>query len=114
MFLVYKAYIQLQITYAAEAGAFIFKQNLLHLQAIQNMALCLIGDYDWDTTNVQIHKDNYIPTLQTYIKQQTQNFYRQFRQNQNRLITQLDQCVPKHTHTYSCQKSYFHKATYVA
>ena len=66
------AYIRPQITYAAEAWAFISKSYLTRLQAIQNKAIRLIGDYDWDYTNAQIHEDNNMPTLHTYITQQTQ------------------------------------------
>ena len=101
--LLYKSYIRPQITYAAEARAFISESNLRRLQAIQNKAIRLIDDYDWDTTDLQIHEDNNIPTLQTYIKQ-THNFYKKFIHNQNRLMAQLGQCDRKHKCIYSHHK----------
>jgi len=61
------------------------------------------GDYDWDFTNVQIHEDNNIPTLHTYIQEQTRKFYKKITQNRNRLITQLGQCGPNHTHILTPQ-----------
>jgi len=95
--LLYQAYIRPQIIYAAEAWAFISKSNLTRLQAIQNRAIRLIGDYDWDYTNAQIHEDNNMPTLHTYIKHQTQNFYKKFKHHKNRIITQLGQSGPNNT-----------------
>ena len=64
------------------------------MQEIQNKAIRLIGDYDWDYTNAQIHEDNKMSTLHTYIKQQTVNFYKKFKHYRNRIITLLDQCGP--------------------
>ena len=58
--LVYSAYIRPILAYA---------------EVVQNKALRMIGDYDYDTRVMQLHQDNDISTLKNYIKQQTRKFY---------------------------------------
>ena len=68
-------YIRPQITYAAEAWAFLSKRNMRRLQVAQNIALRIIGGYDIDTRVEQLHSDIDILTFHTYMKQQAHKFY---------------------------------------
>ena len=52
---------------------------------VQNRALHMIGDYDYDTRVTQLHHDNDIPTLKQCIKQQTHKFYSNTATNTNEL-----------------------------
>jgi hypothetical protein len=65
---------------------------------VQNKALRIIGDYDYDVTIQQLHEDCNIPTLKHYIKQQARKFYDKTATNTNTLITQLGQYDPHNTH----------------
>ena len=95
--LVYSAYIRPILTYAAEAWAYILKQNMSRLQVVQNRALRIIRDYDYDVTIQQLHEDCDIPTLKQYIRQQARKFYNKTATNTNTLITQLGQYDPHNT-----------------
>ena len=67
------------------------------LQVVQNRALRIIGDYDYDVTLEQLHEDCNIPTLKQYIKHQAHKFYSKTATNTNTLITQLGQYDPHNT-----------------
>ena len=63
LLLLYKTYIRPVMTYASPAWAFIPKASMQRLQVVQNMALRLIGGYDWYARINKMHSDLEIPKL---------------------------------------------------
>ena len=81
--LVYTAYIRLQVSYEAEAWAFLSESNMRRLQVIQKKALHIIRGYDINTRVARLESNNDISTLHTYNRQQAEKFYNNFTDNQN-------------------------------
>lgn len=68
------------------------------IQVVQNKALRIIGDYDYDSAVEQLNEDCYIPILKRYIIQKARKLYCKTATNTNSLITQLGLYDPHNTH----------------
>jgi hypothetical protein len=104
--LLYKSYVQSQMTYASPAWAFITKTQFSRLQVVQNGALRIIGGYDIRTTDM--HFDHKIPLLKSYVKTLALKMYASAKINRIRYVrtfgsasTVLDPRVPRPLHILS-------------
>ena len=77
------------MTYASPAWAFITKNQLSHLQVVQNRALQIIGGHDRRTCTDDMHLDFKIPTLKSYIKTWAFKMYAFVKTSRNRYVRKL-------------------------
>ena len=78
------------MTYASPAWAFISKTNMNRLQVVQNKALRIIGGYDWYTRTEQLHFDNEILMLKSFIKKLASKLYAYAKTSRNKYIRKLE------------------------
>ena len=77
------------MTYASPAWAFITKTKFSRLQVVQNRALRIIGGYDIRTRSTEIHFDNKIPLLKSFVKTLDLKMYASAKTNRNRYVRKL-------------------------
>ena len=75
--------------YAAPAWAFITKSSVRRLQAVQNQALRLIGDYARYTRIYKMHSNLEITKLKSFMKYLAFKLYSSAKLNRNRYIERL-------------------------
>lgn len=86
--LLYKQVLRPILTYAAPIWVIATPTNLDLLQRYQNIALRMVLQAPWYTTNTKNHEATNIPTIETYIKELTKSFYDKIEIHPNQMLQQ--------------------------